>query len=92
MSCGKTLNARSNGYSSLNKLLLRYANTSEENSPDGFPEALASFNPYNYNLSELLKRFYARRSCDKSRKRRSNALLVESIVEEKSYKETANME
>ena len=76
----------------LDKLLLRYANTSEESSPDRFPEALASFDSHNYNLSELLKRFCARRSRDRSRERRSSALLVESIVEEKSYKETANME
>jgi hypothetical protein len=92
MSCGKTLNARSDGYSSSDKPLLRYTNTSEESSPDGFPEALASFNPHNYNPSKLLKRFRAKRSRNRSCKRRSGALLVEFVVEEKSYKEIANIE
>jgi hypothetical protein len=92
MSHGKTLNAGSDGHSSSNEPLPRYTDTSEESSPNGFPEALASFNPHDYNPGELLKQFRARRSRDRSRERRSGALLVESMVEEKSHEETANME
>jgi hypothetical protein len=64
----------------------------KESSPDRFPEAFASFDLYNYNFSKLLKRFYIKRSRDKSRKRRSGALLVKFIIEEKSYKEITNIE
>ena len=92
ISRGKTSNAGSNGYSSSDEPLPRYTDMSEESSPDGFPEALASFDPYDYNPGELLKRFRTRRSRDRSRERRSGILLVESVVEEKSYEETANME
>jgi hypothetical protein len=92
MSHGKTLNTGSDSYSSSNKPLLRYTNISKESSPSGFPKALVSFNPHNYNPSELLKRFHTRRSRDRSYKRRSSALLVESIVKEKSYKEIINIE
>jgi hypothetical protein len=92
MSRGKTSNAGSDGHSSSDELLPRYTDTSEESSPDGFPEALASFDPHDYNPGELLKRFRARRSRDRSRERRSGAPSVESIVEEKSHEETANME
>jgi hypothetical protein len=91
MSRRKTLNAGSDGHSSSDKPLLRYTNMSKESSPNGFPKALISFNLYNYNPSELLKRFYIRRSCNRSCKRRSSALLMESVVEEKSYKETTNI-
>jgi hypothetical protein len=55
ISRGKTLNAGSDGHSSSNEPLPRYTNTSEESSPDGFPEALASFDPHDYNPGELLK-------------------------------------
>ncbi len=92
MSRGKTSNAGSNGHSSSDKLLPRYTNMSEESSPNRFPKALASFDLYNYNPGELLKRFCARRSCNRSCKRQSGTLLVESIVEEKSHKETTNIE
>ncbi len=46
MSRGKTSNAGSDGHSSSDELLPRYTDTSEESSPDGFPEALASFDPH----------------------------------------------
>jgi hypothetical protein len=65
---------------------------SEESSPDRFPKALASFDPHDYNPGELLKRFRARRSCNRSRERRSSAPLMEFIMEEKSHEETMNME
>jgi hypothetical protein len=87
----KTLNARSNGHLSLNKLLLRYTNTSKESSLDGFLKALISFDLYNYNLSKLLKQFRVKKSCNKSYKRQSGTLLVKSIIKEKSYKETTNI-
>jgi hypothetical protein len=69
MSRGKTLNARFNSYSSSNELLLRYINTFKESNPDKFLKALASFNLHDYNPGELLKRFHAKRSRNKSRER-----------------------
>ena len=95
MSRGKASNAVSDGHSSSDELLPSYTNTSEESSPDGLPEVLASFDPHDYNPGELLKRFRARRSRDRSRERRSGAPSVESVesvMEEKSHEETANME
>lgn len=87
MSHWKTSNTGSNGHSSSDELLPSYIDASEESSPDGLPEVLASFDPH-----ELLERFRARRSRDRSRERRSGALSVESVMEEKSHEETANME
>jgi hypothetical protein len=92
MSRQKTLNTESDGYSSSNKLLPSYTDTFKESSPNKLPEVLVSFDPHKYNPSELLKRFRARRSCDRSYKRQSSALLVKSVIKEKSYKETANIE
>jgi hypothetical protein len=91
MSRAKTLSAASDGHSSSEELLPSYT----ESSPDGLPEALASFDPHEFKPGELLKRFRARRSRDRSRERRSGAPSVESmesVIEEKSHKETANME
>jgi hypothetical protein len=91
----KTLNVIPNSYSSSNKLLLSHINTSAESSPNGVPEVLILFNLYKYNPGEFLKRFHARRTRDRSRKRRSSALLVElveSMVKEKFYKKTINID
>jgi len=93
MPCRKALNVASDGYSTSDKLLPGHIDSTEESSPDGFPEALALFDPYVYNPGEFLKRFRAaRRTRDRSRERRSCALSIESVVEEKSYKETVNIE
>jgi hypothetical protein len=92
MSREKTLNARFNGHSSSDKPLSRYINTFKESNLDRFLEALASFDPHDYNLNKLLKQFRAKRSRNRSRERRSGIPLMESIMEEKSYKEITNME
>jgi len=80
---GTAPNAASHGYSTSDELLPGHIDSAEESSPDGFPEALALFDPYEYNPGEFLKRFRARRTRDRSRERRS----VESVVEEKSSEE-----
>jgi hypothetical protein len=90
---GKMLSAAPDGHSFSEELLPSY--TDSESSPDGLPEALASFDPHEFKPAELLKRFHARRSRDRSRERRSGAPSVESVesvMEEKSHEETANME
>ena len=92
MSHRKTSNVVSDSYLSSNKLFLSYTNMSKESSPDRLPKVLASFDLYKYNPSKLLKRFCARRSCDRSHKRQSSALSVESVIKEKSYEETTNIE
>ena len=95
MARGKILNAIPDGYLSSNKLLLSHINTSIESSPDGVPEVLVLFNPHEYNPGEFLKRFRARRTRDRSHERRSSALLVElveSMVKEKFYKKTIDID
>ena len=78
--------SRSDGFSSSDELLPSYTDTSEEGSLDGLPEALASFDPHEFNPSELLKRFRAARSRERSRERRSGAPSVESLREEKCHR------
>jgi len=63
----------------------------KESNLNGFPKALVSFDPYNYNLGELFKRFRTKRSRDRSRERQSGILLIESVIKEKSYKEIVNI-
>lgn len=52
----------------------------------------ASFNPHEFNLGELVKRFYKRRALKRSRKKRSYTLLPEPIIKEKFYKDSINKE
>jgi hypothetical protein len=85
MSRGKKSNARFDGHSSSDELLPSYIDTSEESSLDRLPETVASFDPHEFNPGELLKRFRARRSRDRSRERRSGAPSVESLLEEKRH-------
>jgi hypothetical protein len=81
MSYKKIANIIYNRHSFTNKLLLSYINTFKESSLDGLLKVLALFDLYKYALSEFLKRFYTKRSCDGSCKRQSGALLAESIIE-----------
>ena len=95
IACKKILNAIPDSYSSSDKLLLSYIDTSTKSSPDKVLEVLALFDLHKYNLSEFLKRFCAKRTRDKSRKRRSSALLVKLIkfiIKEKFYKKTINID
>ena len=94
IACKKILNAIPDSYSSSDKLLLSYIDTSTKSSPDKVLEVLALFDLHKYNPGKFLKQFRARRTRDRSYKRRSSALLielVESIVKEKFYKKTINI-
>jgi hypothetical protein len=81
MSYRKMANIIYNKQSFINELLLSYINTFKESSLNGLLKVLALFNLYKYALSEFLKRFYIKRSYNKSYKRRLSALLAESILE-----------
>jgi hypothetical protein len=85
MSRGKTSSAVSDGHSSSDELIPIYIDTSEKSSLDGLPESLASFDPHKFKPGEFLKRFRARRYCDKARETRSGAPSVESVIEEKTH-------
>jgi len=52
----------------------------------------ASFDPYKFNLRELVKRFCERRAVKRSREKQSNALSLEAVIEEKFYKDSINKE
>jgi hypothetical protein len=50
------------------------------------------FNPHEFNLGELVKRFCERRAIKRSREKQSNTLSLEAIIEEKFYKDSINKE
>jgi hypothetical protein len=77
MSRGKILKAASNGHSSSEELLPSCINS--ESSLNRLPSALTSFDPHEFNPGELLQRFRARRSRNRSHERRSSAPSVESV-------------
>ena len=53
---------------------------------------VASFDPHEFNLGELVKRFRERRALKRSREKRSNALSPEPVIDEKFYKDSINKE
>jgi len=62
-----------------------YINPSGERSFEGVPEMVASFDPHEFNLGELVKRFRERTALERSRKKRSNAPSPEPVRGEKFY-------
>lgn len=92
---GKNLNVISDGHLSSDKFFSNYINISEKNSPDGVPKVLILLDLYEYNPGKFLKQFCAKKTRDKSYKKRSGILLiesVESVIKETFYKKTTNIE
>jgi len=69
-----------------------YINLSGERRFEGLPEMAASFDPHEFNLRELAKRFHERRALERSREKRSNAPSPEPMIEEKFYENSINKE
>ena len=63
-----------------------YVNTPKESSLEGLPELAALFEPNKFDLSELIKRFRARKAEEKSYSKRFDALSLEPNIDEKLYK------
>lgn len=88
------MNAVSDDQSYSDEVPPSYADSPNESGFEGLPELFASFDPHEWNLDELLKRFRESRSCERSRERRSNVPSPESVVEEKFHEDigTVNKE
>ena len=69
-----------------------YISLSSEHRFEGLPEMAASFDPHEFNLGELVKRFRERRAVERSREKQSNALSPEAVMEEKFYEDSINKE
>ena len=78
----KTSSATCDGHSSKDAPP-SYINPSGERNFEGLPEIVASFDPHEFNLGELVKRFRERSALERSRERRSNAPSPEPVIEEK---------
>ena len=78
------MSAASDDYSS-DDAPLGYIDLSSERGFEGLPKMVASFDPYEFNLEELVKRFCERRALERSREKGSNALSLEPIIGEKFY-------
>jgi hypothetical protein len=78
----KTSSAASDDHSS-NDAPPSYSNPSGERSFEGLPEIVASFDPHEFDLGELVKRFRERRDLERSREKRSNAPSPGPAMEKK---------
>jgi hypothetical protein len=87
----KILSRASNKHSS-NNAPLDYISLLSEHRFEGLPKIAASFNPHEFNLGKLVKRFRKRRAVKRSHEKQSNTLLPEAVIKEKFYKDSINKE